>query len=499
MLAPPLGWYWVGAGLVVLPWLWPFAAGPSPAVAPLIFSAAVTAGLVFMLRRRTAGGQVARSGWVVAAAVTATIGLLQFFGAAYDLAPWVNTTRVGEAFGNLRQKNQFASLMSIGLLALLCAAGEGAGATRARSLGVVALAVASAASASRTGLLQLLLIVAAVAVWPSQRKTTRLRLAALALGVYAAAAWALPLALKAVAGVEANSIADRLTTELGCSSRTVLWSNVLDLIAQKPWFGWGWGELDYAHYAYLYTGERFCDILDNAHNLPLHLAVELGVPFAMAVCGAIAWLVWRGRPWREADPTRQLAWGVLAVIGVHSLVEYPLWYGPFQMALGLCIWMLWTRRPPKAAADADFKPNTTKVPVIRSLLAIIIIAFVGYAGWDYHRISQLYLPPEQRAAPYRTDTLGEARQSWLFRNQVAFAELTLTPLTRDNAAPVNAMATQLLHYSPEPRVIEKAIESAVLLQRDDEALWHLARYRAAFPKEHAAWVAGNARGAARAP
>ena len=57
------------------------------------------------------------------------------------------------------------------------------------------------------------------------------------------------------------------------------------LIAQKPWLGWGWGELDYAHFITLYPGARFCDILDNAHNLPLHLAVELGVPLAVVLCG----------------------------------------------------------------------------------------------------------------------------------------------------------------------------------------------------------------------
>ena len=54
------------------------------------------------------------------------------------------------------------------------------------------------------------------------------------------------------------------------------------------------------------------------------------------------------------------------------------------------------------------------------------------------------------------------------------------------------MALELLHYSPEPRVIEKLIESAVMLGRDDEALQYLARYRAAFPQEHARWVQGNA-------
>jgi hypothetical protein len=46
----------------------------------------------------------------------------------------------------------------------------------------------------------------------------------------------------------------------------------------------------------------------------------------------------------------------------------------------------------------------------------------------------------------------------------------------------------MLHYSPEPRVIEKLIESAVLLGKEDDALAYLARYRAAFPAEHGRWA-----------
>ena len=53
----------------------------------------------------------------------------------------------------------------------------------------------------------------------------------------------------------------------------------------------------------------------------------------------------------------------------------------------------------------------------------------------------------------------------------------------------------LLHYSPEPRVIEKRIEAAVLLGRDADALEHLARYKAAFPAEHARWANANGRAA----
>ena len=106
--------------------------------------------------------------------------------------------------------------------------------------------------------------------------------------------------------------------------------------------------------------------------------------------------------------------------------------------------------------------------------------------------SQIYLAPEQRDAAYRSDTLAKIQGSWLFADQVHFAQLLLTPLTRDNARWIFNLASALLHYSPEPRIIEKTIDSAVMLGLDNEALAHLARYQAAFPKDHARWARDNA-------
>ena len=119
------------------------------------------------------------------------------------------------------------------------------------------------------------------------------------------------------------------------------------------------------------------------------------------------------------------------------------------------------------------------------------MAFLVFAAVDYHRVSQIYLAPEERSAAYREDTLNKIRGTWLFRDQLRFAELSVTDLTPGNAAAVYVMAQDLLHYSPEPRVIEKLIESAVLLGRDDEAALYLARYRAAFPQDHARWALKN--------
>jgi hypothetical protein len=115
-------------------------------------------------------------------------------------------------------------------------------------------------------------------------------------------------------------------------------------------------------------------------------------------------------------------------------------------------------------------------------VGLVLLCGIGFAAWDYHRISQIYLPLEQRSAAYRDHTLEKIKSSWLFQNQVRFAELTITPLTRDNAERLNTLAHKVLHYSPEARVVEKLIESARVLGREDEALFFEERWRAAYPK-----------------
>jgi hypothetical protein len=349
------------------------------------------------------------------------------------------------------------------------------------------LATADVASGSRTGLLQLLALCALGLLWKRSRKGL-----ALVLLTYTVAALMLPL----LAGLDPffSGILGRLgEPSAPCASRLTLWSNVLHLIGQKPWTGWGWGELDYAHFMTLYAGPRFCEILGNAHNLPLHLAVELGVPVAALACATLLWLVLRARPWREQDATRQMAWSVLAVIALHSLVEYPLWYGPFQLAALLAVWLLWQtpqllagRNTPATADVASPNSAPARWPLA---LAFSILLACAYAGWDYWRISQIYLPVAQRDPAYREDTLEKIRASRLFADQVKFAELGITPLTPDNAPHIHALALEMLHFSPEASVVSKAIESAQKLGLSDEAQTLKTRFAAAFPQDYISWLA----------
>lgn len=448
-----------------------------------------------------------------AASVCAIMGLLQYFGYATYFSPWIQAAPPGQAYANFGQRNHLATVLSMGLaLALFMPPMRWC---RVASwpampwLIVPWLVVALAATGSRTGLAQLVALLGVLALARGWRRPGAWGAGLLALGAYGLASWGLPW-LAGLPEQTGAALARLDDSANGCQSRWVLWGNVLHLIAQKPWLGWGWGELDYAHFITLYPGTRFCDIVDNAHNLPLHLAVELGVPVALVACGLLGWVLWRARPWRETQPERQVLWLVLGMVGLHSMVEYPLWYWPFQLAVLLSAALLWAGRRSSdghaAGGDVQQGVSGTGRGWVRlgawgkafrppglywsALLAIALIALGAYAAWDHWRVSQLYLPQAQRAAAYREDTLAKVQGSWLFHSQVAFAELTTTPLTLANAAHVHALALEMLHYSPEPRVIEPLIESATLLGRQQEAVYYLARYRAAFPAEHALWAQG---------
>lgn len=473
-------------GLLAIPWLHPITYGPTPAVVQWLLVCFLAIG-VWSFRgiapiKEPANSRIVAIAWVAAAALSAIMGLLQYSGLATHFAPWISDAGLGQAYANLRQRNQLATLLAIGLVAVLTLKNDRSafgGYVGLIIFTVILLETANVATGSRTGLFQLALVVGLFAVWRADRW-----MLATAVLAYLAAAWLLPLAT-GLDPMSSGILGRAGESAPHCTSRLTLWSNVLHLIAQKPWFGWGWGELDYAHFITLYPGERFCEILDNAHNLPLHLAVELGIPVAAAFCAMCLWLIWRHKPWAEKDPTRQMAWGVLAVIGLHSMLEYPLWYGPFQLAVVLCIWLLW-RHPEEQAESVQ---GSLSVRAVTGGAVAALLVLCAFVAWDYWRISQIYLPPAARHAAYREDTLAKIQGPRFFKDQVQFAELSTTKLALDNAVHMHALAKAMLHFSPEPRVVEKLIESAVMLHQDEEALFYLQRYKAAFPAQHAHWSA----------
>jgi len=220
------------------------------------------------------------------------------------------------------------------------------------------------------------------------------------------------------------------TTDM-TSFRSEIWSASIALIREQPWLGVGWGGFNFAWT--LTPGiARHAGVVDNAHDLPLQLAVELGLPAALAMMGLLLFAFARaGRSaWRlegEAGIAARAAVLLVLVMGVHSMLEYPLWYAflllPTAWTFGLAL-----------GAGAPLASVAPGVPAAalspwRAWRAVGLLMVVGaVSAWlDYMIVADLFLPTP--AALPLVDRIVHAQASPLFSNQadaVAVSDLALT-------------------------------------------------------------------------
>lgn len=482
---------WWGIALGALVWLWPYASGPFPPLWPNVVAWAAGGTLIALGlgRSRSEGEWVIAMGWIAAAAASSALALLQYFDWETPLFPFVTLAMPGFAYANTRQTNHLATLLTVGMLVLMWMQHRGFARRVPLVLGVC-VAVALAATASRGGGVQLLLVGVLAWGWPSEHKRQLLYWYLVVVATYVVSVLLLPQLLAHFMNIDnGRNLLDRMAVESTCSSRKVLWSNVLELIAQKPVSGWGWGGLKFGHYITVYEHSRFCDMLTNAHNLPLHLATELGIPVAMMLTlGTLAAVLWF-RPWTETDHSRQLGWGVLLLVGVHSMLEFPVWYGNFQVMVALALWLVWpaVRLRQNLSSEGPIWPRLRT----RAIMVGVMLVFLAGMAWDYVRVSQLYREPNDRLAMFQANTFEKVRHSVFFKDQILFGQVISSQPDAQNAALLLMAALETLHISPEPRVIERVIVSASLLGRTDLVSLHSERYRHAWPKQYAAWKAAQ--------
>ncbi len=157
----------------------------------------------------------------------------------------------------------------------------------------------------------------------------------------------------------------------GPSIRLQLLRVAAEGIKSAPWLGSGIGSFPGMALAY---SEKIPPKdnpgpAEHAHNLLLDLAAELGLPAAaLALLGAGLWL-WR-LPQRTAPVDVAWAIGVVTILGLHSMIEYPLWHSYF---LGLLMLV--------AGAFGASRP------IGRRLTAIVLV--IGLIAWGALSLAEL--------------------------------------------------------------------------------------------------------------
>ena len=481
--------FYLPAFLLFVLWLWPFAYGPIASVWPDLFAWAIGLCLcvLFVAAPQNMAFAIA-AGCLCAAIASSFLGIIQYFDMGEWLWPLLVRAELGKAYANLRQVNHLASLLAVGFWALLWLIPSWSPSKTVLYLGGLVLAVGMAATASRTGALQFLWVGFLAFFWRKPGEKKAVYFSVFVILAFLVAAATLPWLLEYSTGYEARVLFDRLWMNQGCSSRAVLWGNVLHLISLKPVTGWGWGELAYAHYVTLYDELRFCGKLGNAHNLFLHAAVVLGIPVAAALALALGSAVYFFKPWRETHPDSRLAWGVLGLLFIHSMLEYPLWFGNFQVLWVVCVAVLWLAR--QGQLTQPIAPRIRQARWVNGVVFAMLLVMT-WMGWDYLRVTQLYLPAKDRLARFEYDTLNKVRHSVFFSNEVLFAQVNNSQPAPANAKAILSGALVAIHAYPEPRMAEKLIAAALLSDDTELAKYHAVRFKATWPQEFSYFLAAH--------
>lgn len=429
------------------------------------------------------------TGIVIAAFINALQGLLQWLGLADALWQWmIVPEQRGVAFGTFRQPNLYATFINVGVICVLWLV-HLRRLTEAMAWVLVTLMVCGvAASGSRTGSLEIVAL-GLCGLWLARHQPaalTRLMLGAVLM--FSVALWMLPTVAQ-WHGFGFITSAERAQASAQ-DGRWLIWRNAIELIALRPWTGWGWKELAYAHYITPLT-PKFPELVDHAHNLPLQLAVEFGLPIALICCSVIVWGVVCGRPWLRVKSTlgcppesaqRVYAWLILLlIVGLHSMLEFPLWYADFLFLTGWSLGYLLPTPPREAARYTRWGFRTAKTALL-ALGVLLAITWQQFGG-----IMKMGKAPFNDRAAQRA-ALKYGADAELFRGTVDLATLRLTDVSPANAAFTRTLAERALHYSPEPIVIESLLQSLWYLGDNTALQKHAQLYCAKYPKSYTQWT-----------
>jgi O-antigen ligase len=459
-------------------------AGRSP-VDGLLLLAAASVLLTGLHQARDAAAWTAWSrGWCFAGLACTAVALVQYFAPALaELSGgWLIATNTapGRAVGNMRQPNHLSTALLCAIVMTASLRQAGHLSPRRAVLAVVAMVFALALSASRTGMLSLAVLVAWALLDRSLPRDLRRTLAATPLAY--GACWA-ALALHAQWRHAAFLGAERLAQQGGdiSSSRLGIWRNTLELIGQQPWSGVGWGNFNIAWTFTPFPGRPIA-FFDHTHNALLQLAAEIGLPLAAIVLGLLAAALWgaraalRWQPATGAATPGRAALAMLAVLAVHSQLEYPLWYSYFLLPAAWVLGVFLGLGQP-AATVAPSRPGKALC-----LAGALMVAGASYALWDHQRIAQIFAPGPG-AGPL-AQRIEQGRRSLLFGHHADYAAATAEP--RD---PRLAVFDRPLHQLVDVRLLQAFAEALRQAGRDDEALYAAQRLREFRRPDAQAWFA----------
>jgi O-antigen ligase len=279
------------------------------------------------------------TGVLIAGLLQAASIWLQMLQLEQWLSPWLNrSASFPRQGGFLSQPNLCASLMVSAMVCLVFLKPEegeqSARPTPWRLIAMGFMMLAVYATSSRTGYLEVFLVSAMLAL---VRQRLKISWVWVALVVWQLLAIGLGEVLASLGLMSGQLLEDsRKAVEASSNHRLRILNDVWLVIQQHPWMGVGWRQLQVTQV--LTPG--ISEPVDHAHNIVAQIQVELGVLGTLSLLGFAGFWLLKKKPWLEANGAELAMVCVVMVLGLHSLLEYPLWHAMFLFLFGFAFSLL---------------------------------------------------------------------------------------------------------------------------------------------------------------
>lgn len=118
--------------------------------------------------------------------------------------------------------------------------------------------------------------------------------------------------------------------EQSASVRLQFWHDSIRIFLLHPWLGVGAEKFRVATFLLADSPTALTSkyVFEHAHNLFLHLLAEMGIGAFLIICAGL-WVWLNAFKWQKLNLETWWIISLLAVLGIHSMLEYPLWYAFF--------------------------------------------------------------------------------------------------------------------------------------------------------------------------
>jgi O-antigen ligase len=409
------------------------------------------------------------------------IGIASIFSVGLQLHQWLDLDRLqiwsmgngsGRPYGNFGQPNQLGTLLIWSLIGLAWGVYRRFIGKNVAFFAAVFILFGLALTASRTAWIGVGILSASVIYWREFFASRRDIYVCLALAViFAVFAIAVPF-------ISQNLLSHKLIEELdpairlSAEMRPKIWMHLLNAIWEKPWFGYGWGNVVDAQIEVAASNPPLYVLFSDAHNIIINMLLWCGVPIGVLILAAVAGWFWRVFAGIKKGEMA-LLFLFLVIVGNHALLEYPLSYAYFLLPIGLVVGVL--SRNSLVAISGDRLFSVVLVFLLASSLSIVIR--------DYARVERSYEVLRFEWAKIQTNAKREAPEVLVLdqlRDLILLARFE--PSRNMNSEQLTWMVKVAGHY-PSPGVVHKL--SAALAwngQANEGKLW-LDKMCAVSPKE----------------